>query len=153
MLLSFPSSILSSISLPVTNGLYSWYKGENAVAGNKWIDSSGNGRDATTVGAILQTSGTNSKMYIYGGTATSISFPLDSSLVTTSYTLFHRARYNKGVENRIFTANFNLVGGCNYLSGFWNGSSGVAYHEGWLTSDAIDRFGTDWVVRYVRISN
>ena len=56
------------------------------------------------------------------------------------WTLFHVARYTgSGPKNRIFAPDIN-DGKVNWLSGFFNGKSGVAYHQGWL-SDNRDYYG------------
>ena len=56
------------------------------------------------------------------------------------YTLCHVARYAGATRDRIFAG---LTG--NWLSGYWNLSAGVAYHEGWITSSAGTN-DTNWRV-------
>ena len=34
----------------------------------------------------------------------------------------------------------------NGLIGFWSGSSGVGYENGWITDDQIDRFVNEWLI-------
>ena len=74
----------------------------------------------------------------------------------TSYTLFHVARYTglgtytcsscaAGSKARILASD-SSCDQTNFLSGFWYGYSGVAYHNDWLTRNDIDVHGTDWVI-------
>jgi hypothetical protein len=50
-------------------------------------------------------------------------------------------RYNGTAKERIFDGKGN-----NWLSGFWGGKSGNAFHEGWLTNYGIDYHGTAWII-------
>jgi uncharacterized repeat protein (TIGR02543 family) len=47
----------------------------------------------------------------------------------TNYTFCHVARYTGATKDRIFAGTTG-----NWLSGFWSGATGVAYHEGWITA-------------------
>ena len=99
------------MSLPITNGLVGWYKGE-AWNGTSWPDLSGNGNDCTeTRGTVRRTFD-----YIYGGTGDGLQFPAGVILPST-YTLFHVARYNGSSKGRIFAINQDQFSGMklNYL--------------------------------------
>lgn len=62
---------------------------------------------------------------------------------SSSYTLFHRTRYNGENKHRIVTS--EVGSRCNWLSGHDAGKAGVAHHHAWITP-AIDIHGTDWVI-------
>ena len=53
----------------------------------------------------------------------------------------HVARYAGTNRNRIFAGTAG-----NWLSGFWNGATGVAYHEGWITASTGTN-DTNWKVQ------
>jgi hypothetical protein len=120
-------------TLPVTNGLVGWYKGE-AWNGTSWPDLSGNGNHCTV------TKGTINKMgrYIYGRTTAGLQFP--SAILPSTYTLFHVAKYNGPSRGRIFDGVNNI----NWLSGFHGNRTGITYHGdsygGWLTQSATTAF-------------
>ena len=116
------------MSLPITNGLVGWYKGE-AWNGTSWPDLSGNGNDCTeTRGTVRRTFD-----YIYGGTGDGLQFPV--AILPSTYTLFHVARYNGSSKGRIFDGVT-----ANWLSGFHGNKTGVAYHDGWLTQESTTNF-------------
>jgi Concanavalin A-like lectin/glucanases superfamily len=137
-----PDNIYSVMDI---SGLIGWYKGETWNSStNQWRDVSGSGNHATTTQGTISTTkwATNGMTYLYGGTTAGIRFPV--AILPTTYTLFHVARYNGTVKKRIFDG----LSGVNWLSGFWQGLSGVALHGGsaWMTSTTIDQFGSQWVV-------
>ena len=110
---------------------------------NVWEDYMGNGNSTAVRGNpnyVTRNAGNGADITecVQGGTSDGLRFS-GRLVADTSYTLFHVARYN-GTERRIFDAE-----GSNWLSGFWNGRTPVAYHNGWLT-DQSDRAGTNWVV-------
>ena len=108
-------------TVPITNGLVGWYKGEE-WNGTSWPDLSGNGNNCTTKRGTISIAG----RYIYGGTGDGLQFP--SSILPSTYTLFHVTKYNGPSRTRIFDGV-----AANWLSGFHGGDTRVAYHEGWLT--------------------
>ena len=108
-------------TVPITNGLVGWYKGEE-WNGTSWPDLSGNGNNCTTIRGTISIAG----RYIYGGTGDGLRFP--SAILPSTYTLFHVAKYNGPSRQRIFDGVTS-----NWLSGFHSGDTRVAYHEGWLT--------------------
>lgn len=117
-----------------------------------WKDSSPNHKDINIpsfVGLTVESVTNNDKTFnvIHGTTSTQIQFLCES---LPSYTLFHVARYSgQGARGRIFTPDNS--GSCgsyiNWLSGFWGGRAGVAYHGSceWLTS-TDDIHQNNWVV-------
>jgi hypothetical protein len=134
-------------TIPVT-GYVGWYTGSSFVANSQWSDLSGNGNHATTLrgspSTQTQASGTagNSKSIttVYGGGNDGILWP--TSILPTTYTLFHVARQTSSSgRGRIFDG---AVG--NWLSGFWGGATGCAYHEGWMTNYSTDNHGLNWFV-------
>ena len=122
------------MSLPITNGLVGWYKGE-AWNGTSWPDLSGNGNDCTeTRGTVRKTFD-----YIYGGTGDGIRFPV--GILPSTYTLFHVTRYNGSIKGRIFDGTAG-----NWLSGFHGNKTGVAYHGYWLTQASATNFPRDEIL-------
>lgn len=133
-----------SIQPPITD-IYARYDAES-FSGTTWFDKSGNGRHASvtrgSVSVVSSSANGSAKSFsvLQGGTNDGILFPTD--VLPSTYTLFHVTRYNTGTNARIFTGKAN-----NWLSGFWGNESGVAYHEGWLTSNSQRKaFQNDWVI-------
>lgn len=128
---------------PVTSGIVGLYDFESWT-GSQWQDISNNNNHATTITGTITTnniSGNGSSLTIptlQGSTSAGLRFP--SAILPSTYTLFHVARYTGGTRRRIFDGISS-----NWLSGFWGGASGVAYHEGWLTNQ-VDRHGNNWVI-------
>jgi len=100
-----------------------------------WMDSSGsNGSTRVLSGSTAQivdapaTNG-NSKTFktLQGATTDRITL----ADLPTNYTLFHVARYNNGTKGRLITAS-----SVNWLSGFYNGASGVSHHNWWMTPES-----------------
>lgn len=128
---------------PVTSGLVGLYDFDSWT-GSQWTDLSGSNNHATsTTGTISTTtiSGNGSSLSIdtlQGNTSAGLRFP--SAILPSTYTLFHVARYTGGTRRRIFDGVT-----ANWLSGFWGGNAGVAFHDGWLTSQT-DIHGNNWVL-------
>ena len=140
---------------PVTSGLIGFYIPENYNNG-VWVDTSGSVNSASTIrGTINKSSHTgnsfganNTFTVLSGDLNAGLQFP--STILPATYTLFHVARYNLAIgtgggdgagRGRIFDGVSS-----NWLSGFWNGGSGRAYHEGWITDTSTDRHGNYWVI-------
>jgi len=141
------------LNVPLTAS-YSRYKASDFNAATSTIpDSSGNNRAAATSwGSPIQVltgesnGASNSFQVIRGDNGSG--WDLKNPLFTdANWTMATIARYNGGNRNRIFTSDTN-----NYLNGFWGGSAGVAYHDGWVT-DQTDRFVNNWVVSIDYASN
>ena len=131
------------VTPPVTSGIVGLYTADSWY-GIRWSDLSSSGNHVTNFsGTITKSlSGFNGRSYIYGNTAAWLIWP--SAILPSTYTLFHVAKYNNGAKGRIFSGN----SGNNWLSGFNSsngGSAGVAYHDGWLTSQ-VDCCGFNWVL-------
>lgn len=128
---------------PVTAGLIGLYDDES-FANNVWSDISGEGNHTNAYSgtlSLVDVSGNGSIKTIraiQGNTAAGLQFP--SAILPSTYTLFHVTRYTGGTKARIFDGLTS-----NWLSGFWGGAAGVAYHDGWLT-DQTDRHGNNWVI-------
>jgi len=141
------ASITTQTSLPVTSGLAAWFTADS-FNGTQWNDLSGNARhilgsNITNVGSMsIQNvfTGSNSLYgasrtfnYVYIPTSTKIQLPTLSTMgiavssSSAAYTFFHVARYDSSVQARIFTDSTY-----NWLSGFWGGVVGVAFHQNWL---------------------
>ena len=121
-------------TLPITNGLVGWYKGEE-WNGTSWPDLSGNGNHCTVIRGTINKMG----RYIYGRTTAGLQFP--SAILPSTYTLFHVAKYNGAIRTRIFDGVT-----ANWLSGFWGSETGVAYHDGWLTTNSTTNFPLDEIL-------
>jgi hypothetical protein len=131
---------------PPVSGYVGWYIGDSWDGATTWRDLSGNNNHAT-VSSTGITRGTsiaatkNTGIYfrsLRGTTSGTVTWP--ETILPSTYTLFHVARYN-GTERRIFTGLSN-----NWLSGFWGGLSGQAYHGGWLTNNTTDYYADNWVI-------
>eukprot|EP01084_Bolivina_argentea_P293657 505087_1 len=125
--------------------LLAWYDGSTFNETDKvWYDKSGHcyNVDSNYIsGTITTYDNLNNEPYITGTTATKIQFP--NEILPLQYTFFHVARYFGSTENRIFQAQAH---GNDFLSGFWGGKSGVAYHENWITASNVDYHGNGWVI-------
>jgi hypothetical protein len=103
-----------------------------------------------SAGSLTLTNATsNSPSILSGSTATKLAFPFVPASFS-NYTLFNVARYRPsgGSYKRILQ-------GCsvNWLSGFWNGGAGVAYHNGWATAQVGSLAQTGWVSSSDRCTN
>lgn len=135
------SHFYGKTAIPVTSGLIAKYSGES-WNGSTLIDETGAiYNSVATVGTInTGPNGLNgSKTYLYGNTSSGIRLPV--GILPTTYTMFHIVRYNFGARQRIIDG----VAG-NFLSGFWNNTTGSAYHNGWITSYGTDRHLNTWVL-------
>jgi hypothetical protein len=83
--------------------------------------------------------------FVYGSQSDGIQFPTSVLNSNQYYTLFHVAKYygpfNIPVRRRIFDGT-----GINWLSGFWSGKTGIAYHNRWITQTSTDLHGNDWII-------
>jgi hypothetical protein len=129
------------------SGLVGWYVGDSYNATDKiWYDISGNANHTNgSQGSPTKVTFSGGVQNAYksfsvvsGSTSDALVWP--TAILPATYTLFHVARYAGGTEGRIF-AGYTT----NWLSGFWSGNSGVAFHQGWVT-DQTDHFTTNWVL-------
>lgn len=145
-------------ALPNTiSNLAGWYQADT-WNGSNWPDSSGNGRTATNTwqaGNIVKSTSYSGEMgstkvftTLHANANGGIRFSEDFNLTPNSYTLFHVAR-RYGNTSGGDTANRGRIFdgfGDNWLSGFWNGQAGVAYHNGEVNNISFDYHGNNWVI-------
>ena len=132
-------AINSLVELGVTNGLVAQYdppswNGTTQV----WLDKSGNGNNTSPadVRGVITYDTTNG--FLYGGPSDGLKFPALGT--TANYTFIHLARYKDGARQRIFQGVTE-----NWASGFYDGKSGVAFHNGYITAPT-DLYGYNWVI-------
>jgi hypothetical protein len=97
--------------------------------------------DRTSIENVLMNS-SSALPTLYGPTSASITWP--TGIVPSTYSMFHLAKYQKPSQGN----NRRILQGLttNWLSGFWSGYSGVAFHNGFLTQSVASAHGTDWVL-------
>jgi hypothetical protein len=134
-----------------TSGLIAWYN-LTSVGDGVWNDKTGISGSAifsgnsSTVQATSANGSTKITQALTGTTQSSVTWP--ASVLPSTYTLFHVARYsgsNNSNKQRIFTSATESI---NWLSGFWGNQgprAGVAFHTGWIT-DQNDIHGSNWVL-------
>eukprot|EP01083_Nonionella_stella_P104841 300954_1 len=114
---------------------------------NTWFDISGNCKNVESsyiTNPIIEIHPNafefNGETVISATSSTKIVFPTD--VLPLDWTFFHVAKYNGAARQRIFTGYVH-----NWLSGFWTGKSGVAYHSNWITQypNVNDIHGSDLV--------
>lgn len=142
------TNVIGSEFSPVSiSGLVGWYLPQNWT-GTQWTDASGIGNNATSYSGTINYSASHDGSTVgaqrtfpvlYGNTSAKIYFP--SAILPSTYTLIALTRYNGTTKGRILDGQGN-----NWLSGHWNEASGVAYHDGWLTTDQRNRHGSKWVL-------
>ena len=129
----------SFVELGVTNGLVAQYDpGSWNGTTNIWSDKSGNGNNTSPgdVRGVITYDTTNG--LLYGSTSDGLKFPALGT--TANYTFIHLAKYNNGAKRRIFQGVTE-----NWASGFYDGKSGVAFHNGYITAPT-DLYGYNWVI-------
>ena len=121
-----------------------------------WADTSGTGKhitgsNITGTAITMGTSGSaangaTKSFNVVNGTEASNIQMLSAAHLTGKYTLFSVARYSGANKNRIFQATGENAS--NYLSGFYNGLSGVHFKSGWYTleAQASDITASNWLV-------
>ena len=145
-LLTFPTQY--SYVDPLRLNPYMRFKAADYNASSKvWVDSSGNNRSTSTISgspSVITTSlgkgNTKTFSVVSGTTAERIRFnnPFFSN---GNYTLVTVARYSGASKARIFDGL-----GYNWLHGFWSGSSGIAFHNGWVTASSSVVHGDNWLI-------
>jgi uncharacterized repeat protein (TIGR02059 family)/uncharacterized repeat protein (TIGR02543 family) len=118
------------------------------AATKTWADISGNSRNITSTAIRGAPSIVNYSSDINGATGTfkavaggtSDGVQIKNSALP-SYTFCHVSRYSGTNRLRIFAGTTG-----NWLSGYWNGNAGVAYHEGWITS-SVGTNDTNWRIQ------
>jgi hypothetical protein len=126
-------------SPPVISGLVGYYTGESWT-GSQWSDLSGAENHVTTLGGTISTATypSTSKLYVYGNTGATVTWP--TAILPSTYTLFHVTRYYGANNRRILTAADGNQ--ANWLSGFWGGNTGVAFHG---CSTCTSNIGEYWL--------
>jgi uncharacterized repeat protein (TIGR02543 family) len=144
--LTFPTQY--SYVDPLRLSPYMRFKASDYNASSKvWVDSSGNNRSTSTISgspSVITTSlgkgNTKTFSVVSGTTAERIRFN-NPIFYNGNYTLVTVARYSGANTSRIFDAV-----GYNWLHGFWSGSSGVAFHNGWVTASSSVVHGDNWLI-------
>jgi len=132
-----PAVTAQNVIAPNISGMIASYDGAS-FSSNVWSDNTGSYDTNASRGTVSISSSTlNGYPILEGSTADGLQFP--SGVLPSTFTFFHVTRYN-GTEKRIFDGV-----GSNWLDGFWSGNAGVAYHDGWITSQT-DHHGTNWVL-------
>jgi hypothetical protein len=98
------------------DGLFWHFDGQNPISNGRWEDSSGHARHANATGIIEQAQDGDGRFFLHGDTRTTITFEVPTPSFRSSYTLFHRSKYNGGTARRIFTSTHSSS--CSWLSGF-----------------------------------
>ena len=135
--------------LPVSGGYARYQAKDYDPTTNTWLDSTGNGHTipssqiaSTGLKLVTQDSSsngvTNSFIALQGSTKSKVQLTLTR---LSPYTLFHVARYTGGSQMRIFEGS----GGSDWFSGFYWGSTAIAYHDRWVTN-STGTYTTDWIL-------
>ena len=137
---SYGSCGTGKINPVLISGLVGWYEPDSykAVGGGTyiWYDKSPKQYNATVpntnpnISVMTVTNGGKTFTALQGSSTDRVNW--NSNILPQTYTLFTVARYspNGTTRGRIFSGSTN-----NWLSGFYGGQLGVAYHEtSWMTS-------------------
>ena len=103
------------------------------------IPCSGNHVTSYSGTITVNAAGLGGRTYLSGDTSSSLTWP--TSILPPTYTLFHIAKYSDTVNQERILHGLTV----DWLSGFHQGHVGVAYHNGWLTSQT-GFSGTDWLL-------
>eukprot|EP01083_Nonionella_stella_P177297 622699_1 len=144
----------SDFSYCLTNDVIEgWYDGDSIdIANSLWIDKSSSQNDATInnnlgLGVFNGSNQTTHELFtylnktaVYGATTTKITFNVD--LHPINHTVFNYCKYRDiGQKERIIQT--SIENGC---FGFWEGKSGKAHENNWITDHVTDWFGSEWVI-------
>jgi len=108
--------------------------------------SAGNGGSGIVLARLRTVEGRGQTQFpfLYGTTTAGLRFPTSVMTTTSNYTLFHVTRYYNPTGSPTRGRIFDGLGN-NWLSGFYDSRSGVAYHNSWLTP-LTDLHGNQWVL-------
>ncbi|MFZ4111685.1 MAG: YDG domain-containing protein, partial [Ilumatobacteraceae bacterium] len=110
-----------------------------------WVDSSNNGKNVVTFGGSptlgSASTGSSKTVRAVGGPSTASATWPAIIASNASYTVFHVTKYNGSTRARILQSTTG-----NWLSGFYFGNTGVAYHNGWLTPNANNASASAWLL-------
>lgn len=151
------ANLINNASLPFLNGLVGWYTGDSWT-GSQLSDLSGTGNHATiSTGTITKATIPNTNIpYIYGGTSAAIVFP--SSLLSTTYTIFHVIKYNGANRQRILTGANITINSTTYIgTNWWSGHKDIStnnpvagntcYHAaGFVTNEVSIGLNDNWII-------
>jgi hypothetical protein len=105
---------------------------------NSWADTSPMENHILDVKGDLK----REEDYVHGSKTVGLKFPIEVFGPDNAYTMFYVARYDGPTKSRIFDGVDN-----NWLSGFWNGKTGIAHHKDWLTQASTSVHGPhSWVI-------
>ena len=115
----------------------------NDWSGTTLLDSSGNGRHATTSANITKTTGigngaSGAITYISGGTTATITWPTGS--IPPNFTIVSLTRYTGGSTKRILQGKNK-----NWLHGHYLSNRGLCYYDEWITLQTTSGNLTDWL--------
>jgi hypothetical protein len=137
---------------PVTFGLVGYYTAESYdVATNTWFDLSSAGNHVALTAATLAVTNktSSSPAFLSGSTETQIMFPYVPPS-PDSYTFFHVARYRpSGSSTQLIFQGCTL----DFISGFYAGAVGVAWHKEWVTLQYSNISDFEWVTSSDRCTN
>ncbi len=142
--LSPPPAVEPPIPLQLVNsGIIGWFD-SGSYSSTQWADKTGTGNGVSTATYRRGTIGEgvitlNGIPVLSGGTGDGIRFT--AAILPPVYTLFTLARYTAATNRQRI---FDGVTG-TWFSGFYNGKSGVASHNGFIT-DQVDIHGDSWVL-------
>lgn len=136
--------------------LAAWYTADSWT-GSSWTDLSGNNRTATSYTGSIAKNTTYSAENGATKTFTTLSsadatggirLPSDLDVNADNYTLFHVIRRVGPTTGADAEQRGRIVDGLgdNWLSGFWYGRSGLAFHMNWLTQSDTDTHVNNWVI-------
>ena len=129
---------------PPAHGMVAWFKSENA--GSVWPSSVGNVEGYSiknTVHRVVAAGyGADRPVtYIKGNHLSSFRFGQAGEVLKPTFTICSVTRYTGGQRKRILQSDQT-----NWLHGHWDGSSGVAFYQNWLTPHEKNLATYDWVV-------
>ena len=129
-----PSNLITyNIYLPIKNGLVGYYNSDSFVNGY-WFDLTSSNNNVVYLSNNIQ----KSSNYLFGDSKSFVIFPTE--ILPPEYTVFHICKYNGKTKGRILQGLKN-----NWLSGFHNSNSGLAYHGEWITQSS-NIFGDQWIL-------
>ena len=122
-------------NIPVTSGLFAYYDA-SSFKNNIWYDLTPNNNNVVYLNGTVNIDPV--KNYLYGDVNTSMLFPCE--VLPDNYTIFHICKYNGNNQGAILSGYDN-----NWISGFYQAKSGIAYHGGLNTQKDLSLFDNRWV--------
>jgi hypothetical protein len=136
----------TGLAIPA-DGLAAWFDGDSYNASTrKWVNKTGDATHDATNNNSAPTVVTTVNGWKHLSGITTAGFIFKTGTLTTTYTLFHVAKYNNTTQRgRIFDGASGPTP-MNWLSGFHGNKAGCAHHLGWITDASTDIHGTNWVM-------